>query len=48
MPAKGDYPIINFHFLVEWGENFRIGFSEVSGQFGNICYRIPRGKLKNL
>jgi hypothetical protein len=24
MPAKGDYPIINFHFLVEWGENFRI------------------------
>lgn len=31
MPAKGDYPIPKFHFQVEWGENFRIGFTEVSG-----------------
>ncbi len=31
MAAKGDYPIPKFHFQVEWGENFRIGFTEVSG-----------------
>ena len=29
--AKGDYPIPKFHFQVEWGEDFRIGFTEVSG-----------------
>ncbi len=31
MPAQGDYPIPKFHFQVEWGEGFRIGFTEVSG-----------------
>ena len=31
MAAKGDYPIPKFHFQVEWGENFRIGFTECSG-----------------
>ena len=37
MPAKGDYPIPKFHFLVEWAsikpdeKEFRIGFTEVSG-----------------
>lgn len=31
MAAKGDYPIPKFHFLVEWGEGFRVGFTEVSG-----------------
>lgn len=31
MPAQGDYPIPKFHFLVEWGDGFRIGFTEVSG-----------------
>jgi phage tail-like protein len=31
MAAKGDYPIPKFHFQVEWGEEFRIGFTEVSG-----------------
>jgi phage tail-like protein len=29
--AKGDYPLPKFHFQVEWGEGFRIGFTEVSG-----------------
>ncbi len=29
--AKGDYPLPKFHFQVEWGENLRIGFTEVSG-----------------
>lgn len=31
MPAQGDYPIPKFHFQVEWGDGFRIGFTEVSG-----------------
>jgi phage tail-like protein len=31
MPAKGDYPLPKFHFQVEWGTDFRIGFTEVSG-----------------
>lgn len=31
MAAKGDYPIPKFHFMVEWGEGFRVGFTEVSG-----------------
>lgn len=31
MAAKGDYPIPRFHFQVEWGEGFRIGFTEVTG-----------------
>lgn len=31
MPAIGDYPLPKFHFLVEWGNGFRIGFTEVSG-----------------
>lgn len=29
--AKGDYPLPKFHFQVEWGEGFRIGFTECSG-----------------
>lgn len=29
--AKGDYPIPKFHFRVEWGKDFRMGFTEVSG-----------------
>lgn len=31
MAAKGDYPIPKFHFQVEWGDDFRIGFTEISG-----------------
>lgn len=31
MAAKGEYPIPKFHFRVEWGNDFRIGFTEVSG-----------------
>lgn len=31
MAAKGDYPIPKFHFQVEWGDKFRIGFTEVTG-----------------
>ncbi len=31
MAAIGDYPLPKFHFLVEWGNEFRIGFTEVSG-----------------
>lgn len=31
MAATGDYPLPKFHFLVEWGSDFRIGFTEVSG-----------------
>jgi phage tail-like protein len=31
MPAKGDYPLPKYHFQVEWGDDFRIGFTEVSG-----------------
>ena len=29
--AKGDYPLSKFHFRVEWGNDFRMGFTEVSG-----------------
>lgn len=31
MAAKGEYPVPKFHFRVEWGTDFRIGFTEVSG-----------------
>ncbi|HNP83872.1 MAG TPA: phage tail protein [Nitrospira sp.] len=31
MPAQGNYPLPKFHFQVEWGQGFRIGFTEVSG-----------------
>ncbi len=31
MAAKGDYPLPKFHFRVEWGSDFRMGFTEVSG-----------------
>lgn len=31
MAAQGDYPIPKFHFQVNWGNDFRIGFTEVSG-----------------
>lgn len=29
--AKGDYPLPKFHFRVEWGSDFRMGFTEASG-----------------
>ena len=29
MPAE--YPVPKFHFQLEWGDGFRIGFTEVSG-----------------
>jgi phage tail-like protein len=51
MGAKGDYPIINFHFQVEWGENFRMGFSEVSGlsmETNVIEYREGNSKTYNV
>ncbi len=51
MAAKGDYPIINFHFQVEWGENFRVGFSEVSGlsmETNVIEYREGNSKTYNV
>ncbi|HLV39860.1 phage tail protein [Xanthomarina sp.] len=31
MAAIGDYPLTNSHFRVEWGSDFRIGFTEVRG-----------------
>ena len=31
MAAIGDYPLHKFHFQVEWGDGFRMGFTEVSG-----------------
>lgn len=31
MPRIGDYPLPKFHFLVEWGQDFQIGFTEASG-----------------
>lgn len=31
MATKGDYPLPKFHFLVEWGDNLKIGFTEASG-----------------
>lgn len=31
MAAKGAYPLPKFHFQVKWGDDFRIGFTEVSG-----------------
>jgi phage tail-like protein len=31
MAAKGDYPLPKFHFQVNWGKDFRIGFTEVTG-----------------
>lgn len=31
MTAVGDYPLVKFHFSVEWGSDFRMEFSEVSG-----------------
>lgn len=31
MAAKGDYPLPSFHFMVEWGNELRIGFTEISG-----------------
>lgn len=48
MAAKGDYPLPSFHFLVEWGNDFRIGFTEVSGlsmETNVIEYR--EGSAKN-
>jgi len=51
MATKVDYPIVNFHFQVEWGENFRIGFSEVSGfslETHVIEYREGNSKTYNV
>ena len=31
MARTGDYPVPKFHFQVEWGGGFQIGFTEVSG-----------------
>lgn len=31
MARTGDYPLPKFHFLVEWGDGFQIGFTEASG-----------------
>jgi len=31
MAAIGNYPLPKFHFRVEWGSDFRMGFTEVSG-----------------
>ncbi|MBU2940516.1 phage tail protein [Lacinutrix sp. C3R15] len=31
MATVADYPLVKFHFSVEWGDSFRIEFSEVSG-----------------
>ena len=31
MATQEIYPLPKFHFRVEWGEDFRIGFTEVSG-----------------
>ncbi len=48
MAAKGDYPIPKFHFQVEWGENFRIGFTEVSGlDFETEVIEYREGNSKN-
>jgi phage tail-like protein len=50
MAAKGDYPIPKFHFQVEWGESFRIGFTEVSGldfETEVIEYREGNSKFYN-
>lgn len=50
MPAKGDYPLPKFHFQVEWGEGFRIGFTEVSGldfETEVIEYRSGESKKYN-
>ncbi len=48
--AKGDYPLPKFHFQVEWGEGFRMGFTEVSGldfETEVIEYREGNSKIYN-
>ena len=48
MPAKGDYPLPNFHFQVEWTDNIRIGFLEVRGltaETSVIEYREGNSRL---
>ena len=48
--AKGDYPLPKFHFSVEWGKDFRMGFTEVSGldfETGVIEYREGNSKIYN-
>ncbi|WP_194775016.1 phage tail protein [Pararhodonellum marinum] len=50
MARKGDYPLPKFHFQVEWGEGFRIGFTEVSGldfETEVIEYRAGNSKMYN-
>jgi phage tail-like protein len=48
MAAQGDYPIAKFHFQVEWGEDFRIGFTEVSGlDFETEVIEYREGNSKN-
>ena len=46
--AKGDYPIPKFHFQVEWGNDFRIGFTEVTGlSFETEVIKYREGSSKN-
>lgn len=48
MAAQGDYPVPKFHFRVEWGEDFRIGFTEVSGlDFETEVIEYREGNSKN-
>lgn len=50
MAAIGDYPLPKFHFQVEWGDDFRIGFTEVSGldfETEPIEYREGNSKKYN-
>lgn len=51
MAAKGDYPLPNFHFQVEWAENIRLGFTEITGlsaETSVIEYREGNSKTYNL
>jgi phage tail-like protein len=50
MAKKGDYPVPKFHFQVKWGDDSRIGFTEVSGlhfESEVIEYREGNAKTYN-
>jgi phage tail-like protein len=50
MAKKGDYPVPKFHFQVKWGDDSRIGFTEVSGldfETEVIEYREGNAKTYN-
>ncbi|WP_310991976.1 phage tail protein [Aequorivita marina] len=48
MAAIGDYPLTNFHFVVEWGADFRIGFTEIHGlDFETEVIEYREGSSKN-